>query len=516
MNLQEILFWDLKNTDGTSKSQFEEGIGPYKLAQIARAAGIETIVFQDHNFHSSAALIAEETEHRPSTYWENTALAFSVLSSGVDLFFAILKKISNFRLPIIIGGAGATLEPRRIMEKALAILPSDVPVVLVEGDGEEAFREIIFTAPKQWQELKKIWRRDNNGEIAAGRYNISDISKSPFSFLESSQQRKLFRERSQIAGLHSLTGYNYLRALTNSQLEIGKGCYFRCGFCNTSCLQHQQVRKKSPEAVVKEMLALYREYGITFFSFTDNVAFDKAEYWEEFSQILGSCPESPYLFFGGYSAPRFLADEQWLKNVLPKLYRVGLRSVIIGVQAGSKRILHDIVNRPDTDPEDALRIVRAAVALGINVKIDFIIGHPTETADDLGSTYDLMQQLRNLGGELFVRKLNVIPFSRYDLMLKQGAYRLPEETAEWSEIAQKILSLKRDDSVYRQLAMARGVPNKYLLDRKLGIIYPHEIFAVEELETNWQRLCDSSISDNVRVIFDRMFELMIKYKKTNR
>lgn len=516
MKSREIAFWDLKNPIGVSKLQFEEGIGPYVLASIAQLEGVRSTIYQDHNFGASPQNIshaihvwAKEHSGMPRV------LGFSVLSLGVDLLLAVLKEIRDLSVPIVIGGAGATIEPEQIIREASRIVPERTPLVLVEGDGEDAFRTLLNTDPDTWNTMTEVWRRNVDGTLVPGKYQYCDVEKSSNPLLAFSHQRELFAAQAANPDFSYLERYGFLRSLINSQFELGKGCHYRCGFCNTSCLDHQEVRKKSPEKSVDAMLDLYRKYGIAFFSFTDNIAFDDSIYWNRFSDLLMNAKEHPYIFFGGYSSPRMLVRKSLLENTVPKLYRAGLRSIIIGVQAGSKRILRDIIKRPVTDPEDALTVVRACVAMGINVKIDFIIGHPTETVDDLKETLVLMRRLKSSGGELFVRKLNIVPQSRYDAMLQKHAYDLPKETDEWNYWARLILSLKRDDSIYRTKAFQNGVPNKYLIDRALGIYYPHEIFDVETLSYHESKLRDSAMNPAIRNIYERMFQCVINHKKMN-
>lgn len=504
--IKKIIFWDLKNAPGEGKLQYEEGIGPYKLAAIAKSMNMDAIVYQDHLFSASASRIAEMIKYQAN----DSMLGFSVLSNGIDLLFSVLRQIKELNVPIIIGGAGASVEASEIMHKISDILPLETPVVLVEGEGEKSFLELVSRPPSQWPQIEGVWRRDGRS-ILPGKYQVCDLEKSPAPLLEKSFQRAEFLRRSSRENYTFMERYNYLRALTNSQLEIGKGCYYRCGFCNTSCLKNQAARKKSPETVVAEMLALHQKYGIAFFSFTDNVAFDKVEFWKRFCQILGSQKEKEHIFFGGYSAPRFINQPEWLDNVLPRLYVAGLRSIILGVQAGSKMILKEIIKRSADDPESALKITEAGVKMGINVKLDFIIGHPTETVDDIKETYRVMDRLIKAGGEVFVRKLNVVPHSRYAEMLKSG-YELPEETAEWNSWAEKILSLKRDDSVYRGKALMGRIPNKYLIDRGKGIIYPHQIFGIKELREHQKKLEESQICEKAKENYRQMFDLMIKHK----
>jgi len=504
----QILIIDVKCQINKSKLQFEEGVGPYKLATLAKRQGAEVRVFQDHLYDADPEKIAKIIRTFEN---KRTILAFSLLTNGLPTMLEIIRLTADLKLPVMIGGAGATIDPKTVIAQAAELLPIATPLILTEGDGENAFAQLLKIKPKNWQNYAEIWRRNDYGIIKEGHFQLCKIDDSPEADLSASQQRRLFLHLSAETNEPWQDRYNYLRSLTNSQVECGRGCYYRCGYCNTSCLRHQEVRKKPAGQVAREIINLHRRYGITFFSLTDNVALDRPYYWREFAKRLAEFPEMPQLFFGGYSAPHFLSSKEWHSELLPLLCEVGLRSIIVGVQSGSRRILKEIIHRPINDPEEALELVKRGVELGINIKTDFIIGHPTETTADLQDTYEQMKKIVTAGGETFVRKLNVIPHSRYDQRLKSGEWSLPPDSPERLLLENKIFALKRDDSHYRLLVLAgnRPMPNKYLIDRRLKIIYPHKIFSVEQLKEARQKLIAANMIESAKRRYLMMFDLLI-------
>lgn len=506
---KKIIFWQIKNSPNERKFQYEEGIGAYKLSTIAKESGYETVVFQDHQFKANPEEIKKITESNSKGY--NSIIAYSLLSNGVPLLKQLATRMNK---PVLIGGAGATIEPERILK----MFSPRVPVALVQGDAEPIFSTLLSTPQKDWYKIEGIWSFLPNGDVVQGKpFVLENLDEGPFVNLSASNQRKTSEHSASDKDLPLEKRLELLKSLTTSQIESRRGCYYKCGYCNNSCLDTKlaRVRKSSPQRLVKEMENIFDNYGITFFSLTDNIAFDSLDWWKEFVRLMGDSRITPYIQFGGYSSPVFMNRPEWLKKLIPELYSVGLRGIILGVQAGSKRILKDIIHRHPKDPENALAVAKEIIPLGINLKIDFIIGHPTETLEDLEETRKWMKVIYEAGGEVFVRELQVVPNSLYHTNLMKGFYSLPERTLDFEQKLKEILRIKKRDDNYKRIAFSNGkIPNKYLIDRNLRIIYPSTIFDLQTLQENRRRLMQSQSPDHIKERYKQMFKLVIQLKKS--
>ncbi len=505
---KNIIFWNIKTEPDQGKFQFEEGIGAHKLSTIAKRQGYNTVIYQDHQFRASPEKIKEVTE-RSLSEGENI-IAYSLLSNGLPLLKELVNNDTAAGVPVILGGPGATIEP----EKVLGLYDGkDIPLALVQGDGESAFTRLMQKKPEEWHQLEGIWSRSNDRIKEGTFFAGEDLDRSPFADLYASAQRKKTEEDVHDSSLPLEKKVEFLKSLMISQIESGRGCYYNCEFCSTSSLQISRIRKSSPQRLVREMEYMFNEHGITFFSITDNVAFDRAEWWQEFAGLMENSKITPYIQFGGYSAPKFINKNRW-REVIPQLYSVGLQGIILGVQAGARRVLREIVHRAPDDPENALAAAQNLVPLGVNLKVDFIIGHPTETMEELKITHQWIKRIYQSGGEVFVRRLGVVPHSGYFHKLAAGKYTLPEETPEYLSKVEEILSMKAKDDRYKDIAFSGGkVPNKYLIDRKKGIIYPSTVFDVDVLKENAARLGNSPMPDHVKERYGLMFEMVIKLKE---
>lgn len=134
---KKIIFWGIKTEPNKGKFQFEEGIGVHKLSTIAREKGFGTIIYQDHQFEANPEKIVDITRAHLDS---DSIIAYSLLSDGIPLLKELEKRDIAPEVPVMIGGPGATIEP----EKVLGIYGShQAPVVLVQGDGEIHFRNLL-------------------------------------------------------------------------------------------------------------------------------------------------------------------------------------------------------------------------------------------------------------------------------------------------------------------------------------------------------------------------------------
>lgn len=509
---KKIIFWDIKTKPYHGKFQYEEGIGSHKLSTIAKKFGFETIILKDHQFGGDPIKIKKKTEKQLCS--DENIIAYSLLSDGIPLFEELIRFETAKNVPVLIGGVGATIEPERVLKIYTKGCNHRVPITLVQGDGEAAFEKLVQVKPENWYRIKDVWCINNDKLVKGSFFLLENLDLSPFADLGASAQRQKIKNDVEDSSLSLEKRLELLKSLSISQIESGRGCYYRCEFCSTSGLKINKIRKSSPKRLIDEMGHMFNEYGITFFSITDNIAFDKAEWWKEFAELMQKSDITPYIQFGGYSAPRFINKKDWLEKIIPELYSIGLRGIILGVQAGSKRVLRDIVNRPSNDPENVLTVVQKVVPLGINLKVDFIVGHPTETIDELDVTYSWINKIYQAGGEVFVRKLNVVPQSGYFHKLEKGVYSLPKETLKYKKKIDSILSMTARDDKYKEIAFSNNkIPNKYLIDRKKKVVYPSTIFDLKTLQENLIKLEESEMPNHIKDRYRMMFDLVIQLKK---
>jgi len=114
------------------------------------------------------------------------------------------------------------------------------------------------------------------------------------------------------------------------------------------------------------------------------------------------------------------------KEVLAKMRRAGCEVVYFGVESGSQKIL-DAVGKKTTIQQNE-RAIRWAKDAGLFVIASLIIGYPSETADTLEQTLDLIRRLKPDDAYLCV----ATPYPGTELyrLVKEKGWRL---SRDWSQ-----------------------------------------------------------------------------------
>lgn len=267
---------------------------------------------------------------------------------------------------IILGGPHVTLvcaaakrRPEGRAAKALDVLRQAFDV-LVAGDGEDA----IFVALK-----------DNPPAIVDGDDPLSSL------FLTNARLTALPFPARHLVDVDS---YHYeiegRRALS---LIAQLGCPFGCGFCGGRASPSlRRVRTRTTESIVAELVHLYRTYGTTAFMFYD----DELNVNRELVPLMRAIREAQERIgvdwrFRGFVKAELLTPEQAIE-----LSATGFKTLLIGFESGSPRILQNIQKRATrADNDHALELTSRH---GIKVKALMSIGHPGETPETVRQTHD--------------------------------------------------------------------------------------------------------------------------------
>lgn len=164
-------------------------------------------------------------------------------------------------------------------------------------------------------------------------------------------------------------------------VQLGKGCYWgKCAFCDFYTGQ-QKFDIKGVQHAADEVEYLYNRYGHNHFVFVDEAVPPK--FYDKFIDEL--IKRDIHIHF--YSFARF--DNGFTKEVLKKLHDNGAEYFSWGYEAESPRLL-TLMNK-GIDPEVRKRIIDDCVDIGMWTQCTFLLGYPTETAEELQSTIDIIE-----------------------------------------------------------------------------------------------------------------------------
>ena len=249
-------------------------------------------------------------------------------------------------VPIVVGGAGFSILPEAILKHVGADMG-------IQGEGETVFPEL----------LNRLGRGEPRIELP-GLYHKGGGCPIPRTFAKDLDALPL-PDPALIA--RSLKG----AANAPVPVQTRRGCPLVCSYCSTPTIEGRQVRKRSPEMVVR-WIARWVEEGFRNFYFVDNTFNLPPSYAMHLcSEIIAAGVNISWrciLFPAGVDS-----------RLIEQMARAGCKEVSLGFESGSDAMLQRM-NKPFTVEE----VRRASDLLrrnGIGRMGFLMLGGPGETRE---------------------------------------------------------------------------------------------------------------------------------------
>lgn len=260
---------------------------------------------------------------------------------------------------IVVGGPHLSIYP----EESLTWDCFDVAVI---GEGEETFLEICerLESGSSLDDCAGTMVRKADGEILKNpaRPVTKDLDRYPFPAFDLLPMQRY----------HCLTVLHPFATMVTT-----RGCPWHCGYC--SQVYSEKLRFRSPELVADELEWLVRQFGVKeVVMFDETFTIGKRRMRNLCEAILTRGVKVKF----NIRARVDTVD----RETLALLKQAGLRSIHMGVEAGTDRLLK-IMNKQITreQTEQAFRVARE---LGIETRGYFMIGYYDATPDDIEDTID--------------------------------------------------------------------------------------------------------------------------------
>lgn len=305
---------------------------------------------------------------------------------------AVVKSVDP-GIRVVLGGPHVHLYPDETIR-----LPNVDFLVL--GEGEEAFRELLddIDNPSALSGVQGLVFLDGDRVVNTGvRPAIENLDDLPFP----ARHLVPYKKYSSI-----LAGGGLVTTIFTS-----RGCPFKCSFCDRPHLG-KRFRARSAGNVVDELEHCV-EMGITeFLVYDDTFTVNKKRVVDICDEVVRRGLKISF----DVRARVDTVDDQ----VLAKLKMAGCQGVHYGIEAGTPRILK-VLNKGITI-ERAREVFAMTRKHGIQILAYFMIGSPTETREDIFTTFKVMRSL----SPDYVHLTVLTPFPGteiYRMGLDQGVFK---------------------------------------------------------------------------------------------
>lgn len=187
---------------------------------------------------------------------------------------------------------------------------------------------------------------------------------------------------------------------TNISIITGRGCPYRCAFCDVGPLWGNRTTYRSIDSVMDELSLLKNRYGHTLVNLADDT-FDLRR-----RRVETMCDEIEMLEIDWTCLARVdLLDEAMVE----RMARAGCKSIFLGIESGSDAVLKKI-NKKFTIKEATIKAELCTRYID-KVVTSYIWGFPFETLDDFKQTVLSVVTMWKLGAMAGLKLLSPMPMS---------------------------------------------------------------------------------------------------------
>jgi radical SAM superfamily enzyme YgiQ (UPF0313 family) len=294
--------------------------------------------------------------------------------------------------PIVVGGHHAQAIPDYVLANP------HVDMVCT-GEGELALLELAnrmergqdYTdVPTLWVKKDGIVHRNEMGELE------NELDNFPF------PEKQLW--------------WDYGCFKDNLEIFTGRGCPFKCTFCN---IHYQReifagkgdfLRKRSIPNVMAEFKQNLARYDAKFVSVHDDNFTTNPHWVEEFCEVYRKEVGLPWYCFG------------YPTTIKPKLLKAmkaaNCATIFMGVDSGDPAVRRQVMERPMTD-ELIYKSAQLIKDAGIGIQVSCIYGNPGETPEQMFKTLEMVDKIQPTQSSAYI----FYPFPKtkmYDLSVQIG------------------------------------------------------------------------------------------------
>lgn len=318
----------------------------------------------------------------------------------IDTVIEIVKGVREiFKGKIIIGGAGFSLMPGRLLE----VTGADYGIV---GEGENAVRNFVDNFTKGFLPTEKlIYSKNCNNGILGGEYRESVLRF-------------------------------YLKHSNMIPVQTKRGCCNKCIYCTYPLLEGRSIRCRPIESVIRDIKNLVIKHGVKTIYFTDSVFNDSERNYIKLLKRIKS--EKISFTWTAFINPSGLTEAD-----VSLMYETGLTAAEIGADAATDTTLKKLGKNFTFG--DIIQACRLFQKYNISTFLYYMMGGPGENKNTVFEGIKNIKSIRhavsfiymgirilpNTPLERLAKKENIID-ENYDLY-KSAYYITPEIDRDWME-----------------------------------------------------------------------------------
>ena len=226
-------------------------------------------------------------------------------------------------------------------------------------------------------------------------------------------------------------------------IEVGRGCPYRCYFCSSNVISGKNVRYREPDDFLQEAQKIYElTHRKAIINFTHDNFFSIRKNFDIFvDKKVKNKFDFPYSCEGRVDA----IDLQ----LIEKLYLTNCKSIFFGIETGSDRI-QKISNKNIKIDKTIKEKVKLITDKGIQNQINFIVGFPEENLEDVLKTIELAGELSEINYNVFVNYsiMSPEPGSKIKELTKQEQYIILTESDYYKELKEAGFKIQILDPIF--------------------------------------------------------------------
>ena len=349
------------------------------------------------------------------------------------LEFVRLYKKRHPDVKIVLGGVHVSFQPEEMMK----LCPADI---VVRGEGEVTLVELIdaLDENRSLDEVQGIsYRKDGIVHHTPDRPLIKDLDEVPFPAYHL---------------LGTIERYQPLNRRYVFSFVASRGCPYKCIFCSANKLWRYQ-RRRSPGNILEEIKWITNTFDVGFIRFEDDDLTANREWALELFALL---KDETIPFDCLTRVDR--VDHELLKAMRD----AGCQGIYHGIESASPRLLKLLRKGFPSwvDNEYIKDLIMQEVGLGMVPTASAMIGIPTETKEEVESTFDLMSELRRLGAKTQLWIMTPYPDTDAVLLYKDFL----ERRDRWRELRQFDIFSSVQRNAYAHLMKKYGalIPDNWI------------------------------------------------------